>query len=72
MSSKAMTNFYNKSLSTSLIMCWITLGAEVSPYGITLCLEVVLKAVFHSSPSRILTRLYALCKSSFVIYLSLL
>lgn len=48
----------------SLISDWNTVGAFVSPKGMTKCPNGVWKAVFHSSPSQIRTKWYAQRRSS--------
>lgn len=56
-------------LLTSLVRHWNTEGMQESPYGMTQYWKwpkVVLKAIFHSSPSQMWNRLYALCRSSLV------
>lgn len=58
-----------KSQQTLFSNNWKTAGAFVKPKGITSyskCLRCVLKAVFHSSPSHILSRWQVLWRSSLV------
>ncbi len=57
------------SRRTSLTNAWKTVGALTSPNGrprYSKCPTGVLKAVFHSSPSFMHTRWYALRRSNFV------
>ena len=63
------------SLSTLLIIAWNIASVLVSLNSITKyskCLYFKLKAIFYSSPSLILIRLYALFRSITVNYLALL
>jgi hypothetical protein len=69
-----VTNTSRYSHRISLMKCWKLVGALVRPKGITRDsnkLYWVLNAIFHSSPSTILTRLYAPWISSLVKYLAL-
>lgn len=68
-SSYMMTKQFRKSQSMSVNRAWNTAGALVRPNGLTKYskhLRWVLKAVFNSSTSLILTRWYAFHGSSLV------
>lgn len=67
-------NIFPQITQKSLRRYWNTAGVEDSPYGFSQYSkwpDVVLKAVFHSSPSWIQTNFYTHLRSSFVKILAL-